>query len=72
MRANPGYLLLNKGVVIKKWSASTLPDKDNFMSDIENEINKKRVNENIKLEFLILVVIFISLTLNILLKRKSK
>ncbi|MCD4769545.1 MAG: DoxX family protein [Bacteroidales bacterium] len=72
VRANPGYLLLNKGVVIKKWSASTLPDKDNFIGVIENEIDKKRVNEGIKFALVMLVTIFISLTLNIMLKRKSK
>ncbi len=70
VRANPGYLLLKEGVIVKKWAARTLPGNEDLINDIENEIDKKRIREGGKLALVLLVIILISLTVNILLKKK--
>lgn len=72
VRANPGYLLLKEGTIIKKWTARTLPEKENLLNDIEIEIDKNRINENLKFGLVMLVAILISLGLNITFRRKFK
>lgn len=62
VRANPGYILLQKGTVAGKWSSATLPEKEWFEGDLTGKQIEKLGNSNS-----LFIIIIISLSAVILL-----
>jgi len=71
VRSNPGYVLLKGGVVQGKWSAASLPAKENFMASMTPEHIKKMsmmspvlIYYTISISVILLVLLISSLVLN--------
>jgi uncharacterized membrane protein YphA (DoxX/SURF4 family) len=49
VRANPGFMLLKKGIIYGKWSSATLPPKEQFINGITFEQVDKMNNKSLVL-----------------------
>lgn len=71
-RANPGVMLLRKGVVLAKWNANDLPNEDVMLKYLENPTSLSERQQLLGYIFWFLCLIFIAiLTLLLILERST-
>jgi len=70
IRANPGFVLLNKGTVMAMWSGRDLPEADKFTSDLNSLAIENHANKNkILVIFILILLVMFSFSVTSVLRR---
>lgn len=69
VRANPGYILIHNGTIIKKWSANSIPNSEVILEKLEQYKNKKHINIYLKLILIMGIIIFAAVISRYIIKK---
>jgi len=71
VRANPGYMLIKDGVVMRKWAHRDLPDEERLISAVLESPERKIPDNGITVMIMIAVITAISIIINYILKTRN-
>ncbi len=69
IRSNPGLLLLQNGVILKKWSYNSIPEPEKIIDKLDVYVSRQDTSANLRLILLMSLVASLSYVLTLILKK---
>lgn len=72
VRSNPGLLLMQNGIILKKWSSNSIPEAGIIMDKLDKYEKRKDSSADLRLILLMSLIAVISHVINFILRKNNK